>query len=80
MEISRLEDAMVLVDQAMQLTSHRDLKSYKKYIKQRFKNANACAMQSVMSSGGGSEAPLSYENALRIETKCLEVIKLSDLD
>jgi hypothetical protein len=36
---------MVPVDRAMKLTGHHDLKSYKKYNKQRLENASACAMQ-----------------------------------
>jgi hypothetical protein len=75
--ISRLEEARVPLDRTMQLTSHRDIKSYKKYSKQRYENASACAMQSVMSSGEGNDAPLSYEDALRIETKRLEAIKVT---
>jgi hypothetical protein len=77
--ISWLEEALVPLDRAMQLIGHRDVKSYKKYSKQRFENASACAMQSVMSSGG-SEAPLSYEDAMRIEMKRLEAIKVTKLD
>ena len=61
----------------MQLTGHRDVKSYKKYSKQRFENASACAMQNVMSSGGGTEAPMSYEDAMRIERNRLDAIKVS---
>jgi hypothetical protein len=34
----------------------------------------------VMSNRGGNEAPLSYENALRIKTKRLEKIKVNELD
>jgi hypothetical protein len=42
--ISRLEEARVPLDRAIQLTGHRDIKSYKKYSKQRYENASACAM------------------------------------
>jgi hypothetical protein len=76
--ITRLEEAMVPLDRAIQLTGHRDSKSYKKYSKQRFENASACAMQSVMSSGAGIEAPLSYEDAMSIEKKRLEAIKVTN--
>jgi hypothetical protein len=62
---------MVPVDRAMQLTGHRDLKSYKKYSKQRFENASTYALQSVMSSRRGSEAPLSYEDAMKIKKETL---------
>jgi hypothetical protein len=74
--ISRLEEAMVPVDRAMQLIGHRDAKSYKKYSKQRFENVSACAMQMVMSSGARTEALLSYEDAMRKENKRLEEIKV----
>lgn len=60
----------------MQLTGHLDIKSYKMYSKQRFENASTCVMHSIMSNGGGNDAPLSYEDAMRIETKRLKAIKV----
>jgi hypothetical protein len=62
----------------MQLTGHRDIKSFKKYNRQRYEQASANTMQNCMSANAiDTDNPISYQDTLKIETKRLEAIKVS---
>jgi hypothetical protein len=72
--ISRLEEALVPIDRGMELTGHRDLKSYKKYSKQKDAIASAAAMQTCM-TGDANGNPISYLDAIKMETSHQEALK-----
>jgi hypothetical protein len=62
----------------MQLTGHRDIKSFKTYSRQRYEQASANAMLNCMNANATDTGnPISYQDTLKIETKWLEAIKVS---
>ena len=72
--ILSLEEALVPIDHGMELTGHRDLKSYKKYCKQKDAIANATAMQTCMTRDVNGN-PISYLDAIKMETNRQEALK-----
>jgi hypothetical protein len=72
--ISRLEEALVPIDRGMELTRHRDLKSYKKYNK-KDTIASSVAMQTCM-TGDENGNPISYLDAIKLETSRLEALNV----
>ena len=60
----------------MELIGHRDLKSYKKYSKQKDAIASAAAMQTCMIRDANGN-PISYLDAIKIKTSRQEVLKVN---
>jgi hypothetical protein len=74
--ISRLEEALVPIDREMELTGHRDSKSYKKYNRDKQASVSAAAMQAVMTGDQDGNA-ISYVDALLIERSRQETLKIN---